>query len=327
MKVSNETKIGALAAVSITLLILGFNFLKGKNLFEKKATMYITFTKVEGLNVADGIKINGLRVGSVESLDEQDADVTGVVVAFQLTRGINIPKDSYGTISAVPLGSTYINITLGSSASFLADGDTLKGVNSKSMIDDLQARIEPTMENVNKALVSLDSTIRKVNATLDEQAQQHIATALREIAQTTQRINSLLEPGKGALAKSLDHVESVAGNIRDNNDSIDQIIGNLNKVSRQLASSDLSGVVESLDESINQLNVLLKNINEGKGSLGKLANDETLYKQLNSTTNSLNILLQDLRLHPKRYINVSVFGEKDKSGPLMNALSDSASNR
>lgn len=327
MKVSNETKIGALAAVSITLLILGFNFLKGKNLFEKKATMYITFTKVEGLNVADGIKINGLRVGSVESLDEQDADVTGVVVAFQLTRGINIPKDSYGTISAVPLGSTYINITLGSSASFLADGDTLKGVNSKSMIDDLQARIEPTMENVNKALVSLDSTIRKVNATLDEQAQQHIATALREIAQTTQRINSLLEPGKGALAKSLDHVESVAGNIRDNNDSIDQIIGNLNKVSRQLASSDLSGVVESLDESINQLNVLLKNINEGKGSLGKLANDETLYKQLNSTTNSLNILLQDLRLHPKRYINVSVFGKKDKSGPLMNALSDSASNR
>ncbi|MFM7222123.1 MAG: MlaD family protein [Bacteroidota bacterium] len=327
MKVSNETKIGALAAVSITLLILGFNFLKGKNLFEKKATMYITFTKVEGLNVADGIKINGLRVGSVESLDEQDADVTGVVVAFQLTRGINIPKDSYGTISAVPLGSTYINITLGSSASFLADGDTLKGVNSKSMIDDLQARIEPTMENVNKALVSLDSTIRKVNATLDEQAQQHIATALREIAQTTQRITSLLEPGKGALAKSLDHVESVAGNIRDNNDSIDQIIGNLNKVSRQLASSDLSGVVESLDESINQLNVLLKNINEGKGSLGKLANDETLYKQLNSTTNSLNILLQDLRLHPKRYINVSVFGKKDKSGPLMNALSDSASNR
>jgi len=282
---------------------------------------------VEGLNVADGIKINGLRVGSVESLDEQDADVTGVVVAFQLTRGINIPKDSYGTISAVPLGSTYINITLGSSASFLADGDTLKGVDSKSMIDDLQARIEPTMENVNKALVSLDSTIRKVNATLDEQAQQHIATALREIAQTTQRINGLLEPGKGALAKSLDHVESVAGNIRDNNDSIDKIIGNLNKVSRQLASSDLSGVVESLDESINQLNVLLKNINEGKGSLGKLANDETLYKQLNSTTNSLNILLQDLRLHPKRYINVSVFGKKDKSGPLMNALPDSATNR
>jgi len=327
MKVSNETKIGALAAVSIALLILGFNFLKGKNLFEKKATMYITFTKVEGLNVADGIKINGLRVGSVESLDEQDADVTGVVVAFQLTRGINIPKDSYGTISAVPLGSTYINITLGSSASFLADGDTLKGVDSKSMIDDLQARIEPTMENVNKALVSLDSTIRKVNATLDEQAQQHIATALREIAQTTQRINGLLEPGKGALAKSLDHVESVAGNIRDNNDSIDIFIGNLNKVSRQLASSDLSGVVESLDESINQLNVLLKNINEGKGSLGKLANDETLYKQLNSTTNSLNILLQDLRLHPKRYINVSVFGKKDKSGPLMNALPDSATNR
>ena len=327
MKVSNETKIGALAAVAITLLILGFNFLKGKNLFQKKATMYMTFTKVEGLNVADGIKINGLRVGSVEALDESDADVSGVVVSFQLTRGINIPKDSYGKITSAPLGSTSINITLGSSNEFLADGDTLKGIDSKSMMDDLQERIEPTMQNVNKALLSLDSTIRKINSTIDEQAQQNIATALREIAQTTLRLNNLLEPGKGALSKSLDHVESVASNIRQNNDSINQIIGNLNTVSRQLASSNLNGVVSSLDQTILQLNNLLKNINEGKGTIGKLAKDEQLYKQLNSTTNSLNILLQDLRLHPKRYINVSVFGKKDKSGPLMTALPDSSANQ
>ena len=110
MKVSNETKVGALAAVSIAMLILGFNFLKGKNLFEKKASMFITFNKIEGLNVADPVKINGLRVGAVEELIEQDADISRIVVAFQIVREINIPKDSYAKISASPLGAATIII-------------------------------------------------------------------------------------------------------------------------------------------------------------------------------------------------------------------------
>ena len=84
MKVSNETKIGALTVIAITLLILGFNFLKGKNLIEKKATIYIAFEKVNGLNMADMIKINGLKVGGVEDMQETDADLSGIIVAFPL---------------------------------------------------------------------------------------------------------------------------------------------------------------------------------------------------------------------------------------------------
>jgi len=95
MKVSNETKIGALTAIAITLLILGFNFLKGKNLIEKKATLYIAFNKVNGLNMADVIKINGLKIGGVEDMQETDANLSGIVVAFHLTRAINIPNDTY----------------------------------------------------------------------------------------------------------------------------------------------------------------------------------------------------------------------------------------
>ncbi|MBU3664161.1 MAG: MCE family protein, partial [Bacteroidetes bacterium] len=122
MKVSNETKIGALTAIAITLLILGFNFLKGKNLIEKKATMYIAFTKVNGLNMADVIKINGLKIGGVEDMQETDANLSGIVVAFHLTRAINIPNDTYAQVVTNPLGNAYIELIMGKSKTFLKDG-------------------------------------------------------------------------------------------------------------------------------------------------------------------------------------------------------------
>jgi phospholipid/cholesterol/gamma-HCH transport system substrate-binding protein len=325
MKISNETKVGALTAVSITLLILGFNFLKGKNVFKKKATMYVTFSKVEGLNIGDAIKINGLRVGAVEGLEEKDADLSKIVVSYHLTRSINIPLDSYGKIEATPLGSTAIVITLGNGKEFLQDGDTLKGIDSKGLMEDLKQTLAPTIENINRTLASLDTTIQSIGKTFNDDSRQNISIILKELAGTTAKLNDLLEPGKGSLAMSLDNVNSFSGNLKKNNDSITAVINNLTTASRNIASLELSGTVQSLESAIGSLNGILNDIKSGKGSIGKLAKDEQLYKNLNSTANSLNILLQDLRLHPKRYVQLSVFGKKDKSGPLMTPLADSTS--
>ena len=325
MKISNETKVGALTAISITLLILGFNFLKGKNVFAKKSTMYVTFKRVEGLNVADGIKINGLRVGAVEGLEEKDMSLSEVVVAFQLHKEIKIPTDSYAKIVATPLGSTAIVITMGNDKTFLNEGDTLRGIDSKSMVEDLKEALQPTVENVNKTLATLDSTIRKIGNVFDAEAKQNIGTTLEELASTTSRLNTLLEPNKGSLAQTLEHVKGFTGNLKQNNDSITAVVNNLTKASRDLSSADISHTIASLEKATTTLNAILLGIKEGKGSLGKLTNDEQLYKNLNSTSNSLNILLQDLRLHPKRYVQVSVFGKKDKTAPLMAPLTDSLS--
>jgi phospholipid/cholesterol/gamma-HCH transport system substrate-binding protein len=319
MKISNETKIGALTAVSITLLILGFNFLKGKNIFVKKSTMYVTFKRVEGLNVADGIKINGLRVGAVEGLEEKDMNLSEVVVAFQLLKQI------YAKIVATPLGSTAIVITMGSATTFLNEGDTLKGMESKSMVEDLKETLQPTVENVNRTLATLDSTIRKIGNVFDAEAKKNIGSTLEELALTTSRLNALLEPNNGSLAQTLENVKGFTGNLKQNNDSITAVVNNLTKASRDLASADISKTISSLEKATTTLNTILAGIKDGKGSLGKFATDEQLYKNLNSTSNSLNTLLQDLRLHPKRYVQVSVFGKKDKTAPLMAPLPDSLS--
>ena len=322
MKVSNETKVGALAAVSIAVLILGFNFLKGKNLFEKKASMFISFTKTEGLNVADPVKINGLRVGAVEDMIEKDADLTGIVVAFHVVREINIPKDSYAKIAASPLGTAAIIITMGKSTDFLQNGDTLKGLETKSMLENFSEKLEPTVENVNKTLASLDVAVQKIGNIFDENANKNIANILKELASTTNRLNSLLEPNRGSLSASLNNIEKFTGNLNKNNDSISALVNNLTKVSRDISNSQLDKTIGGLSTATENLNAILGGIKEGKGSLGMLTSDKQLYQNLNRTANSLNILLQDLKLHPKRYVQISVFGKKDKTPPLETALPD-----
>lgn len=323
MKISNETKVGSLTAISITLLILGFNFLKGKNLFQKKATMYITFQKVEGLNVSDAIKINGLRVGAVEGMQEKDPDLKNVVVAFHLTRAINIPVDSYGKIEAAPLGATYIVINMGKSNQLLKDGDTLRGVESPGLVQDLKAYLVPTIDNANQTLLTIDSAVKKIGSIFDEKNKKNLSEILTHLTGTLELLNNELTPASGSLAQSLDNINSVTKNLKKSNDSVTAVINNTAKLTRELSSGQIGRTLSSLEKSIEQLNGIVTEIKNGKGTLGKLTTDDQLYKNLNTTTRSLTILLQDLRLHPKRYVQVSVFGKKDKSAPLMEPLQDS----
>jgi len=327
MKVSNETKVGILAAVAITLLILGFNFLKGKNLMAKKDTIYAVFPKVDGLSTSDAIRMSGLQIGNVTQMEEGDQDLTTVVVGFHLTRDINIPDDSYAVINANPLGATSVNIVKGVSKKFIENGDTLRTVVSAGLLDDLKKTMTPVVDNVNNTLSSVDSLVEQLGLLLDPATRANLQQTIANLSAATNSLNELLDTKKGALASTLNHVNSITGNLKNQNDSINGIISNTGELTRKLASLEVEQTLQKVQTTVDQLNSTLMRINSGEGTAGKLVNDPKLYQNLNSTANSLNILLQDLRLHPKRYINVSVFGRKDKTGPLMQPLPDSATQR
>jgi phospholipid/cholesterol/gamma-HCH transport system substrate-binding protein len=327
MKVSNETKVGILAAFAITLLILGFNFLKGKNLMAKKDTIYAVFPKVDGLSTSDAIRMNGLQIGNVTQMEEGDQDLTSVVVGFHLTRDINIPDDSYAVINANPLGATSVNIIKGVSKKFIENGDTLRTVVSAGMLDDLKKTMTPVVDNVNNTLSSVDSLVEQLGLLLDPDTRANLQQTIANLSDATNSLNELLDTKKGALASTLNHVNSITGNLKNQNDSINRIISNTGELTRKLATLEVEQTLQKVQSTVEQLNSTLMRINSGEGTAGKLVNDPKLYQNLNSTANSLNILLQDLRLHPKRYINVSVFGRKDKTGPLMQPLPDSVNQR
>ncbi|MDX2046700.1 MAG: MlaD family protein [Chitinophagaceae bacterium] len=323
MKISNETKIGVLTAIAITILILGFNFLKGKSLFEKKDSIYAVFDKVSGLSTSNPVHINGYQVGSVSDIEAKDADLTGVIVTIHITKDVNIPDNSFAVINSNPLGTTIIDIKKGTSAKFLKDGDTVSTNPSSGLLDELRGSLNPAVDKVNGTLKSLDSLLEVVGAVFDPKTKNNMQVIIANLASSTASLNALLNTQTGALAKTMGNLNAFTANLKQNNDTIDQILGNVEKMTSKFANLPLDQTLTKLQATADNLNTTLSKINKGDGTLGLLMNDKKLYNNLAATSNSLNILLQDFRLHPKRYISFSVFGKKDKTGPLMQPLEDS----
>jgi phospholipid/cholesterol/gamma-HCH transport system substrate-binding protein len=323
MKISNETKVGALTAIAITLLILGFNFLKGKTLFKTGNLIYAKYNDTKGIMVSNPVFINGYQVGSVYDIENADRNLSSIVVTIKLKSSYNIPANSVATIKDNPLGAPSINIKLGDGTKYLSTGDTLLTASSAGLLGDVMNKLGPVSDQIKTTVHSLDSVLKNINTIFDPATKNNLQEVIANINKTTASlvvssasIQAMLNQQSGSIAASMNNVNSFTRNLADNNDKVTRLLGNLEKTTDNLASTDINGTVDKLRTSIESLNGILAKLNSTDGSLGKLMNDKVLYNNLTNTVRSANILLDDLRTHPKRYVNISVFGKKDKSGPL-----------
>jgi phospholipid/cholesterol/gamma-HCH transport system substrate-binding protein len=315
MKISNETKVGALTAIAITVLILGFNFLKGKGGMSS-SQIYAVFPNVEGLVVSNPVFIKGLQVGKVSALQEKDANLSGIVVTISLSKPVNIPKNSVATLSSALLGSTSVTIHQGAGGPFMKEGDTLRTERSLAFTDKLQKSIDPAIDNINKTLTSLDEVLQKLNMILDPNTRNNLQGIITSLAHSSQSLEKLLNAETGMLAKSLANLQSITGNFARNSSKIDSTFSNLNTVTDHLAKAKIEEAILSVQKTMARLEAGISKIDSKEGTLGLLLNDRQLYDEVRGTNRSLTILLDDLRINPKRYINISLFGAKDKKGPL-----------
>ncbi|MEN9685208.1 MAG: hypothetical protein RLZZ28_994, partial [Bacteroidota bacterium] len=167
MKISNETKVGALTAIAITLLILGFNFLKGKTLLKTGNFIYAKYTDTKGIMVSNAVFINGFNVGSVYEIENADKNISAIVVAIKLKDYYNIPDNSLAIIAENPLGYPSIKITLGNSPKFLRTGDTILTGNSNGLLGDVMDKIGPVGDQLKKTVKSLDSVLKNIGSIFD----------------------------------------------------------------------------------------------------------------------------------------------------------------
>lgn len=316
MKISNETKVGVLTITALTLLILGFNFLKGKDILKKRKKIYASFNDLGSLSKSNEVKINGYVIGSVYALEVKDKNMSGIVATINLTEDVNIPRDSKALISSPLVGASYIVIEKGTDTVYLQPGDTLKTRVDVGILDDVKAQLTPTLTKVRTTLDSLNTIFGSINGLINSDAKTNLQQTLANLNRASSALNGLLDNQTGPLARTLNNASSITESLKGNTEDITATIGNAKKATEKLAALEIQPTIDSLNAMISQLKGVAAKINSKDGTVGALLNDKTLYNKLNDVILSAELLMDDLRIHPKRYVNLSIFGKKDKTGPI-----------
>jgi len=329
MKITNETKVGILAIAAILVLVLGFNYLKGTSVFSKPPTFYAKFADIGSLEKSNPVKINGLAVGTVSSVSQADEEVDSIVVEIHLSRDISIPRGSVAFIDGAVLGSAFINIEKPRQnvRNYYESGDTISTRLEPTLIGNLQSQLAPTLTRINETLDSMKLAIGHVAAVFDPNTKNNLQDLIANMAVSSAHLQQLLNAQSGMLAKSLGNLNAVTGNLAQNNDAISSSIRNVEVTTAKLANANIEGMISALQGTVAEMKNTISNLNSKNGSLGLLMNDRELYDKLgrvadrlNSTSLSAEILLDDLRANPKRYVNLSLFGGKNKGEPLTSPL-------
>ena len=315
MKVSNETKVGALTIIALALLFIGFNYLKGRDLFAPSKKIYAVFTDLGSLEKSNEVKINGLPVGTVYQKQEKDKNVSAIVVTINLTRDINIPKNSVAYIASSLVGSSFIVIERGNESNMMQDSDTIETRMESGLLGDVKAQLDPTISSVRGILDSLKKTLGSVNDVLNASTRQNLRETISNLNLVSTALSNYLQEN-GPIDQSLESLSGLTKRLNKSAEAINQTADNASKFTSTLASLPLKSTIDTLAIVIENLRGITTSLQKGEGTAGALLKDRQLYSQLEQTLLSTEILLDDLRTHPKRYVSFSVFGKKDKSTPL-----------
>ena len=305
MNFKKEAKIAVIVTLIIVLFFWGYNFLKGKNLLSAYNYYYAVYEKVDGLQVSNPVTINGFVVGVVSDIQFETEKLDRLLVEIGVKSSYNIPNNSEMMITSDLLGSKTITLVLGDSEIITENGGFLQGNIAPDLIGTLTDKLSPMLDNADKMMISIDSLVQTLQNTLDADLQTNIQNIVANLEQ-------LVANERRKISAILNNFESVSGNLQKNNDDITRLIANLTGFSETLAQSDVKNTVDNANRSLTQLNSLLTGINEGEGTLGKFAKDDSLYVYLQRSSDDLDKLLVDLRENPKDYVHFSLFGKKSK---------------
>lgn len=310
MKISNETKVGILAAVAITILILGYNFLKGNDVFSDDKEFYAVYERVDGLLVSNPVLVNGFQIGRVSQLTLRPSGE--ILAQFKISNEYEIPVNTVAKLESTSLlGGKAIVFQLGNSRQYAGDGDTLQALIPKGIME----QVEPMQQKAQMIIGRMDSILASLNKTISPEFQgnfnrtfENMANTMENLEGTTRKFDGLVGSQSSRITAIMANLESISANFKKNNDKITSIMTNIDKVTDEVARADFARTIRNADQAIAELQASINKINAGEGSLGMLIHDQGLYNNLNSAAENLDRLMIDLKANPKRYVSFSVFG-------------------
>lgn len=314
-KVKNEVKIGILVAATITLFILGFNFLRGKGLFSSDRKYYTYYDNIQGLQESAVVQLKGYGVGKVSQIQLQDD--RRIKVTFTLKKDIKMPKGTVAQLAAADLisGTKIINLLMTNESAYIPENSLVEGKEAGGILDNLGDQVSPLVGVLQHTVVSLDTLLNTVNNIINDDTRKHLNSSFASLEVALEQLSGLasqLNAQSGNLAGVIKNANSITGNLASSNERISNTLTNLESFSTSLNKAPIQETVEELQRTASSLQGIVSRINDNNGSLGMLLSDKKLYNNLTNSLGALDTLLLDLKAHPSRYINVSVFGSKAK---------------
>ena len=320
MKISKEATIGILVIAAILIFIWGINFLKGESIFSTDQLFYAKYERVDGLKESSPVTLKGLKIGQIKSIEFDDTNVNDLIVSFSVGGGFGLPINTTARIvSSDIMGTKEIQIIPGKSNTLLQAGDTIKGSIEGDLKEQVSMQMLPLKNKAEKLMSSVDSVLTVVQYIFNADARNNISQSLKSIKNTINKLehtsgslDTLVSGQRSQMEKILANVESITSNLESNGENISNILTNFSSISDSLKQAEIASTVNNANAALAQVNEIFQQINDGKGSMGALLKNDSLYRHFESASKHLDELLVDLKAHPSRYVQISVFGRKDK---------------
>ena len=307
MKFSREVKTAILILACLCIFILGFNYLKGNSLLDKKTQLLAFYENVEGLNVGANITINGLNVGNITDIDF-DENFEKIIVRFNVREDLNFSNESVAQIYETGLigGKAIEILPVYDTSNTIEEGDVLPSEIKPGLTELLNQKIAPLQEKIDSVLISADSLLTGVNNVMNSETQNNLLQTLNGLTQSIDNINRLsssmiriVDANEKTFKKIMDQVETSSVNLANLTDS--------------LSRAPLAKTIKNFEITSGELKELVRQLQNGHGTAGKLLKDDALYNELVNSSTALEALLTDLKSHPKKYVHFSIFGRKEKA--------------
>ena len=316
LKLTKEFKVGITFVIATAILIWGLMYLKGMELFKHKMIIYAVYDRVNGLVPANNVAISGMKVGQVKDLYFSRTHPGKIVAELYISEEYPIPVNSVARINNSDnlIGGKYVEIVLGDSKKIMKDKDTLESFIEASIGEELNQQLIPLKNKTERLLGSIDTVATLIQQVLNKETRDnlaasiaHIKETLNNLSHTTYYLDTLVGSQRNHLASIIGNIESISQNLKNNSQNINTILSNFSELSDSLAKARIPATIAQVNKAILDIDIAVNKINSGQGSLGLLLNDDKLYKEAQKAATDLNLLLEDIKANPKRYLKVSVF--------------------
>lgn len=320
-KVSKEFKIGAIVIISIALLFVGVNYLKGINIFQNQRTYYAVYDNIDGLGQSNPVMLNGFKIGLVKEVSLHPSGKGKLLVEILINdENLQIPNDTKAKIfTSDLLGSKAIDMEFGESLVMATNNDTLLSDIESDLATEMREQLKPLKGKIEELTAGIEIIITNLQAVFEDEATQGLPKVFESLNRTmltleqaSLEINAAVGENRSKLSGIMDNMESITGNLADSNDNLSNVISNFEAISDSLAKTDLKGTIDKADAAMTDLATVMAKINNGEGSIGMLINSDSLHTALVNSNVEIQTLINDIYTNPWRYIHVSIFGKKDK---------------